>query len=281
MKIDAHFCIAKHIPDLHRMEPRNIGVVVWGSGGFTTSRFLGQTNGAIETPRFVERRLRRAYEQWIALWDHHLSKPSIRNRKGVVIPRESSKFLEALCEKSKQSFRLIDGGMLRERINRSDLEHAAADLFRRLVETPEVTAQSNEQPQLTETFKRILKDTGISRREDYRTRLPVPCEVFGVVRPFVADSAIGPVSKPDAIFQRVLLTREQSVMNNATMLNALVTDKIRPIRRENCTAIIDSSFATTETARNGIRMLENVATVIDVAKPQAARMFSEIAARAA
>lgn len=281
MKVQVQFSIAKHVPDLMRLEPRNIGVVVWGTGGFISRRFLGQDDDEIIPPPFVAKGMHGAYKQWLAFWNHHLVSESIRPRKGPAVPRESADFLKVLREKSKEAFRLVDGGVLREQVNKSDIPDIANDLFNKIVALPEnARATHTESVALTGQYRDILKKTGIRERSDCHHDIDVPRVVFGELRAFKADLTLGPVGQPIAVFQRVLLTQDKNVNNNALMFDALIRDANRPIPKENVTALVDSRFATTESARAGMRMVSNVANVCDVAQAAAVERFREVIARA-
>lgn len=62
------YLVAKYVPDLRRMEPKNIGVVVW-SDGVVAARFAAECpekSGTVDdrcVPGFV--RSLSAYKQWV------------------------------------------------------------------------------------------------------------------------------------------------------------------------------------------------------------------------
>jgi len=75
------YLLAKYIPDLHRFEPRNIGVIVWSPLGIE-ARFLaeypnrpGEVDGR-SIPGFVTSAS--AYKQWVRYWRDAISGTSIR-----------------------------------------------------------------------------------------------------------------------------------------------------------------------------------------------------------
>src|SRR5512140_1749356 len=93
------YLVAKYVPDPFRMEPRNIGVVVWADGQIA-ARFLGE-NGSeasrIRLPNRLHVSDRRQYEKWIRYWRHQLSMPALtRGSDGMTAGRETPEFLEIL-----------------------------------------------------------------------------------------------------------------------------------------------------------------------------------------
>lgn len=129
------FSIVKYVPDLARMEPRNVGLIAWAEGGMVTARFLGETSsGKVAPPSVVPDSGRYAYRQWIKYWRFHLAAGRIRRRNGEVVEKTSPSFLEALQEKSKEGFRLVPSGKMTTRIKPTEFEDFASEMFSRLVE---------------------------------------------------------------------------------------------------------------------------------------------------
>lgn len=277
MKVIPRFLVAKYVPDIRRLEPRNIGVIVWGDG-HVACRFLGESTGKLRVPSLVEKDSRHAYSEWLQYWRYQLTRPSIRTDAGVEVQRDSTDFLTALKEKSKDFFRLVDGGSLMDRVPVSALDEIAVELFQKLVVVPKgANTVKSEAAELSSAFKRIIAETGISNREDYRVELPVPRRIHGVYRPFTVDAAIGPVGDPHAIFKKVLLSKSQSVDSSAFMFESLVNDTLRPIKRENCAAIVAASQTLNEEGRSGLAMLQQIVTVIDVNERGAKERIAQIA----
>ena len=58
--------IAKYVPDLRRMEPKNIGIIVWAADGAVAARFAGEEiNGryTVKPPKIANSR--KAYRDWL------------------------------------------------------------------------------------------------------------------------------------------------------------------------------------------------------------------------
>lgn len=258
------FAIAKYVPDIHRMEPRNIGVIVWADG-MVASRFLGETrNGNVNPPPMVSKNNRHAYRQWITYWKYQLDLLQIRRDNGEVVPRDSPEFLDALKEKSKEHFRLVSAGRLLEGIQASEIGDFTNEMFGRLVESEPTIGAKAEAAALMSACTSMMDASGIRRRPDYRSGFLLSRRVHGVFRPFPIDYALGPMGSPLSILQRVLLTRHQSVDSNAFMFDALMNDEERRIPKENCVAMVNKALAITDDSVSGLQMLENMVTVVDV-----------------
>lgn len=279
MKVTPQFLIAKYVPDIQRLEPRNIGVIVWGDG-FTAARFLGEKDGKIRVPSLIEKDSHHAYREWLQYWRYQLLAPSIRRDTGGIVERESPDFLAVLKEKSKDFFRLVDGGGLMERIPVSALGDFANELFQKLVELPRPTSTAkSEAIELHAATKQLLAETGISGRNDYKHDLPVPRKVHGVMRSFMVDAAIGPIAHPKAVFKKVLLSKNQSIDSSAFMFESLVHDQVRPIAAENCAALVNGHHLANAEAKSGVEMLKQIVNVIDVTEKWAKDKILEIAKR--
>src|SRR5690348_1103045 len=104
----AKYLLAKYIPDLHRMEPRNIGVIVWSAAG-VEGRFLaenpdkpGEVDGR-SVPAFITSLS--AYKQWIKYWKTSLEGEAYNPADGSQpIAVSAPEFLEALKASSKGNF---------------------------------------------------------------------------------------------------------------------------------------------------------------------------------
>ncbi len=117
------YMVFKYIPDMIRMEPRNIGVMLWNDGAIA-AKFLK------EKPAFVDSES--AYLQWIEWWSGQLKKTEITSAlNGQTAPVTSSKFLEVLQEGSKGNFYLALGGQVLQEVN--DVEDAVNYLFKTIV----------------------------------------------------------------------------------------------------------------------------------------------------
>jgi hypothetical protein len=132
------YLLAKYIPDVHRFEPRNIGVIVWSAVG-AEARFLaefpdrpGEVDGR-SVPAFVTSAS--AYKQWIGYWRKLLSEKDMITISGNHdIVRSSVEFPHALEQTSHGNFVIVEGGELLDEISEDELPTAANQLFATLVE---------------------------------------------------------------------------------------------------------------------------------------------------
>ncbi len=280
MKRAMRFAVAKYTPDLHRMEPRNIGVVLWADGGAAVAKFMGeQDDGSLHIPALIAKDDRHAFKEWRTYWRHHLEAKGVRRRSGELVLRESAEFLDALREKSKEQFRLVDGGTFAETIAEKEMHDVLSELYDRIVERPEAQSFRAERAALADACKKAFEQTGISKRPDLQNNLPVPRHVHGVLRTFTADHALGPIGQPSAVLQRVLLTRAQSIDSNVLMFDALLGGK-RPMDRENCAALVHMGHDLDANGAEGVKVLRAIVPVIDVSKSDAIAKLAALEARA-
>jgi hypothetical protein len=278
MKRALRFMVAKYVPDLHRMEPRNIGVILWADSGATVAKFIGeQEDGSLRVPALIEKTDRHAFREWRTYWRHQMASDGIRRRSGEIVPRSSPVFLEALREKSKEQFRLVDGGTFAETIAEREMERALGELYDKIVERPESQLVRAEKLELGDACKKLFESSGIAAREDLKHDLPVPRKVHGVTRTFTADFALGPTGHPSAILQRVLLLRDQSIDSNTLMFEAVLSGTHVPI----CAALVNLNQPLDRSAREGVKVLGKLAQVIDVSKASALKEMKSIELRAA
>lgn len=157
------YLIAKFVPDLSRMEPRNVGVIVWTSKG-VGARFLAEKPGnpgivdGRRIPGYVQIADRPVYAQWVKYWVSLANKPSIKPATGgCAISSESEKFLQALKKSGRGSFFLEDGGVLLDQLAPSDsVENLTNFLFGHLVDA-DPTSQILESPALDEDLGEIAQ----------------------------------------------------------------------------------------------------------------------------
>jgi hypothetical protein len=141
------YLLAKYVPDLTRMEPRNVGVIVWAEGEIA-ARFMGEKPnrpGEVDgrkKPNFVSNV--NAYKQWIEYWRLIASAPSFRLASGSEVPRESEKFVVALENASRGNFLLVASGEVLDSVEPSDLQALSESLFSTLVEREDDSRQDRD-----------------------------------------------------------------------------------------------------------------------------------------
>lgn len=273
MKKTVRFALAKYVPDLQRMEPRNLGVVVWAEGGIVASRFLGENSK--NHLAIVERESRRAYRQWLTYWKYYLNSHQISDKQGNLIERTKSEFFDALLHKSKEQFRLVDSGHFSHKLSENELADVVNDLFVRLVEKPGML--HSELTELKESCDKLFE--ALESPVKLHHNFPLPSRVFGVHRTFTVDYVFGETGKPAACLQRVLLTRHQSLDSNAFLFQALTRERESPFPKENCAALVTKDQPIGNEGLAGLNILSQFATVIDVSSATALRELEQIASR--
>ena len=258
------FLVAKYVDDLRRMEPKNIGVILW-SEGHVASRFIGDTGDPLQAsaPMFIAKKNRGVYREWVQHWRRQIHHASLPNKKGALVDKLSEDYLDALKLTARENYVLADGGFLLDHLAVGDLPEAVNQLFDQLVGDPPSEPDSQSYKLVRRGWKRILTDTGLRRRSDFHERYPLQCQIEGVSRRLEFDNAIGN-GTPDALFHRVLLPRDESVNSAFLMLETVTEHKILP--KQKCAAIVYASpqDKQSEAIVSAMQMLEHHATVINV-----------------
>lgn len=120
------FLVAKYVADVRRMEPRNIGIVLWVRGrvGY---RFLPTKDAT-----FIDDKT--TYERWVEYWTLEIEQPVIRDYKARQdYPKTKPEFLDGLRTKTKPSYLLYDGGEVIDKVPMKELAAAVDYLFGELV----------------------------------------------------------------------------------------------------------------------------------------------------
>jgi hypothetical protein len=274
--MSARFLVAKYIPDLRRMEPRNIGVIVW-SDGLTHSQFLGDEEAL---PRYLGVKDKTVYGDWLQAWKLQLTKPALEVGRGEKVDRTTSRFVDALREWSRGNFLLVDGGELLDPCSEDNIEEVTQYLFAELVgQTQDTETRESEYQQLRTATAHLLKRSGLAARSDLRRDEPVWYRAFGVQKYFQCDLVLGPLNGPYSIYQRVPLLNSRTFDSTAFHLHWFRQSREYP--KERCAGFIlpPRGTLTNEQARNR-DILEQLVTVIDVAdEDRASVMLSQIASR--
>jgi hypothetical protein len=185
------YLLAKYIADLHRFEPRNIGVIVWSPTGIE-ARFLaehpnrpGEVDGR-SIPGFVTSST--AYKQWIRYWRDTLSGSSLKPLDGgAELSSSSPAFIEALQQSGRGNFVLVDAGVVLDFVGEEELPAVADQLFSELVETnaPEETRDLD----LDAVCDQLLEQSHLINHKNFYTNYPVHCAVNGVEEDYVFSHA--------------------------------------------------------------------------------------------
>lgn len=184
------FFVAKFVPNLPRMEPKNIGVLVWFNG-HTRARFIGENFlsdknewSLKKPPAYTEIDSLPAYRTWHLMWRHFLEQPEIRRDNGTLVKRSSSQFLNALAERSRREFFLAEGGTILSTESELEIDIITEQLFEELVERNTTVRTLKSHPDsrdVERAARKVIREAGIDKLQGFRkgSQQPVPVRVGG------------------------------------------------------------------------------------------------------
>ncbi len=156
------YLIAKHVPDVFRKEPRNIGIVVYSDVGAET-RFWGMDKyGVVDRraiPGFVNSKS--AYEQWAVFWFETIRGFSGNARFSV------DALLEALQSSNRDTFFLQDAGSVLEDISADQLPGLADELFELLI-TSEAIDEPDTSKLINEACEKVIQQTRLAKNKSFQ-----------------------------------------------------------------------------------------------------------------
>ncbi len=260
----ALFAIAKYIPDLTRMEPRNCGVVVWNRG-VCASRFLGDDVRDSRVMASIAPVVRDTYRQWVEYWRLQMTKDVLRDKAGETVLRDSPNFLSALCDSSLDNFVLAPAGRLSETVAPSKTHGVAVSLFDAVVASAEpVREQTTDTSEvLRKETNRALDVSGVASVDGFRRSYDWLCPVGDTMQHFHFHFAIHRTS-PEAVLQKVNLHRQVTVNDAAFMFQAM---QAKYVKKDRCGAIV---YASDEDLREdavyqAYKLMASFGVVINVA----------------
>jgi len=251
----ARYLVAKFVSDPARMEPRNIGVIVWAAGGLAC-RF-----GSPSEMRFVDDAA--IYQRWVNYWTACCQKKEMPGADGTTVPRRSAEILATIRATQDGNYLLHEGGYFLESIPAGERQDAADYLYSRLVVDPRRAHDiSEERDTLKDRCDAVLQSSGITEREDFTPNCPIQLTVEGINQEFRFDYALNN-GKPLALLQRVNL-RTQPSTTTAAFLFECARETART-KRALRFALIDGAEAQTEPLQEGRqKMLRKFCDVIDL-----------------
>lgn len=253
--MNAQFLLAKYVPEVHRMEPRNVGVVVWYRGR-AEGRFIDERSAPFLLDPVD-------YREHVDEWKSMVAQGRIDGRGGESVSIDSPEFLAALRRTSHEQYFFVDAGFLTEKISVRELPHVADFLYSDLVDTSHVR-QAPRGDTFDVACKRLLSDSGLASR--VVKGFQVQCDVYGVRKPLKFSYGAGDDMRPNGVLQRVTLDREASVHDAALKIKCLTSDhKLEP---HQCGIIV---MAPPESARSeleceNLEILSRLGAIIDLAR---------------
>ena len=261
--VTPRFLIAKYAPDLRRMEPRNMGVIVWNEGT-VAAKFLGESGDSL---RRLHLNSPRVYREWIDFWRCEINKPKLRLATRGEVERASPEFVDAILSTSRQNYMLVDGGFLLESLPVSETENLATDLFKEFVEEP--SKQPAVDPFASQRLRRaadtLLKQAELSKSKDFMTPFDWLCPIRGTKQHFKFDYALHD-GTPYSLMERVTLAKLQSVTSTVFMFDAMLQANPLRLTKDKCVAFVQASEAELQQpdTHESLKLMESTCTVVNV-----------------
>ncbi len=278
----ANYYLAKHIPDLHRHEPRNVGVIVWMPGGEVAARFLAEKPGepgvvdGRSIPPFVVSE--GAYRQWVKFWRGYVAADRPEHPlTGAAINRGDAEYMAALSQASRGQFVLEEGGEVIDTYDEESIEVLADSLFAGLVE--DLANDEPRDPTLNDVCERLIAESGLNPDENFKRQFPVTCRVGGTdgVDEHYQFSYAYKNGSLKRLYQQVAIPKRRKAIEknsraSAWMFEQVVKAQLIP-SKDDVTALIyasDAQMAEPDVAR-AVGVLSGVGRVLNVANENAAR----------
>ena len=270
LMMSSRFLIAKYVSDLRRMEPRNIGIIVW-SNGSVSARFLGESNNGtykITPPTYLDIQSGDAYQQWIHYWRRQTEKETIMSKAGLKVQRSDPKFVQELIGKSREQYFLTESGIILETVKPGELEEIADELFSELVLLPNDGLESHEKVTDKNTAKELklrcselMANTAIKDRKDYWQDWHWLCPVGDTKQHFKFDFALYD-TQPRMVFMRVPLADERSVYSTAFRFEQM--RKAYELPKEKCAALVLAKPGElVEQVLESYELMDSIGTVVN------------------
>lgn len=277
---NVRYLLAKHIPDLQRFEPRNIGVIAW-TADRVCARFIaerperpGDVNGR-RIPAFI--RSQSAYRQWVRYWVDQLAQEHV-NVGGAEVSRSSEQFLDALIESSQGDFALTDGGVVLDDAAYDALPAVTEYLYTNLVD-PTVTLAlaeeaTNRDATLDDKLKELIEAAHLLDDPHFKRGLHIPCPVGNVTETFEFSFAYenGSLQRlyQKVPLSKVRLTLRKTVHDCAWMFSQVLKAQILPDASLGAALVVVPEEQRDEPdIVKSIAVLGTVTRVIDLARHEA------------
>lgn len=253
-KNNSRYLVAKYVPDLTRMEPRNIGVVLWVNGK-VQAKFLAPKNvdGLASESNYL---------RWVGFWENKLAVSPVIASDGDTVTISDSRFLDGIVSTQKDNYLLVEGGEFLTGKHQIDIDTALRQLYRDLVAPGGDKGKGAKPP----SFQRICDGVVSTLGVDFKKKQPVSCHWRGVQQELHADYYFGN-GRPDAILQRAKLSNEASISSAAFIVDALLEDQV--VSSENCRFLVRWSDVVNKQAEQGLKLFEKLCGVVDVQDDEA------------
>lgn len=257
---DSRFVVAKYVSDLRRMEPRNVGVVLW-SNGRVASKFLPR-----EDASFVNDL--ETYDRWRSFWEEKLNDDVLSVPRLAPVQKSDPAFLDAFMRTQDGNYLLFQGGDVLEHVATDKVGDATKFLF------DEIVAVHAEKKPDDQSFDRIFQNRskqvferlGVWNRPDFHKGddvCSVRCRIHNVWKVVPFHFALGD-GDPRSVYQRVRLDIEQNWQLAVFRFEALL--KSNKYKKQQCAALIQatSEEMADQNVKDSLAILKDVATVANL-----------------
>jgi hypothetical protein len=267
------YFVAKYVPHLQRMEPRNIGVILWTPYG-VEARFVGEktdTSGDIDG-RSAKSYVRsvNTYKQWVSFWRNEIAKEEINPATGgCAVSRESEAFLETLQSGNNGNYYLADGGLVLDPVGSDELNEAVDYLYYELVGKPDEDDET--ELSVKSVCADLVKRTRVNRSPSFRSDYKVQVDLMDSHRTtsYEFDYAIVNESLR-CLYQRVHLPKKRlggfakNAHDSAWMFEKVVGAKLITADSGAAFVYVDDEFLTEPEVRDPLVDLESVTRVLNL-----------------
>ncbi len=265
--VTSRFVLAKYVPDLDRMEPRNIGVILWSKGKLC-ARFLSEDKAANIVEEID------TYRRWVEFWSEMTNGESIEPRRGKSVPTSNSTCVDALLSNQEGNFILVDTGEVMQRLRGREVSKATDFLFGELVATRTLRDPRGDRKKFDVQCVEVLRASGLAQRPDFKHKFSVPCPVNGMQLPVHFSYGLG-ADAPDALMQRAHLASEESITSSYMKIQSVFQAGI--LTRNRCVALYRKSDIASPTAEHGHELLSKLCDVIDIESSDAIDRLAAVA----
>ena len=266
-KAPAQYMLASYIPDMRRMEPRNVGVVVWTRGA-CACRFLPEDEAPFPADQ-------KNFGRWTEFWKNACEN-GVMTRSGKTTA-DSPDFVQSLLETQRGNFVLSPAGELLEPIAWDDLDEVATQLFDELVASPSSRAKKRSPEEanaglmsVRTACRDIFSNLSVWPHPEMKRDCPVQCKVGNAFQEFRFDYRWSQNTK--RYVQAVNIADATKVNATAFMFEWAAKSKSQDFENSQFAAAInaaDDSIDPTVLDRNR-DMLAGFCEVIDVADTERA-----------
>jgi hypothetical protein len=279
------YMLLKYIADLHRFEPRNIGVVVYCQDG-AEARFvgefadrLGEVDGR-SIPSFVTSAS--AYKQWVRYWrDVFIAGHVMEPASGRIVDVTSPDFAEALMNTSRGNFVVVVAGSVLDEVSVEELPAVADQLYAQLVDAKVLDEARDDD--LDAVADRLLDQMNLRSHPNFHRNYLVRCPVNGVQEEYVFSDALANGS-PQWLYQRLPIPRSKvrlrkNVHDTAWSFEQIFKQNIVAPERTGVLVCVNEEQRLQADVDRSLRLLGSMTRVINLAEGDEGRKEFEALAR--